>query len=125
MLEYLYSFILMHLDTCHVCSLYMLKYNHTDLPLLRQTCLCVCINFSVCVHASNDFSHLFVYLFIAEMHCHVHGPVYGCLEHSISCLQLETSEGKSAYVMHEFQLVLPNCDSAPWIKRLWPENTIS
>lgn len=33
-----------------------------------------------------------------EMYCHVHGPVYGCLEHCVPDIQLQVTEGKGSHV---------------------------
>ena len=33
-----------------------------------------------------------------EMHCHVYGSLYGCLEHCVPNIQLKITEGKSSHV---------------------------
>ena len=49
---------------------------------------------------------LFVCLFFLEMHCDVYGPVYGCLEYSVTCLQLPVAEGKVTYLSCYLLLLL-------------------
>lgn len=36
--------------------------------------------------------------FLAEMYCHVYGPLYGCLEHCVPNVQLQVTEGKGSHV---------------------------